>query len=54
MRINKREAVRAMYLAWLNDFGSSKKFAEYFNLTFDQAVRVIHLGRILLTRGTKL
>lgn len=51
MKITKREALRAMYLAWLNDFGSSKRFAEYFSLTFEQAVRVIHLGRILSQRA---
>lgn len=53
MNISIREKLAAMYLAWLNDFGSSKRFAECFSLTFDQAVRVIHLGRILHNRAIK-
>lgn len=51
MDMNKREILRAMYLSWFNDFGSSKSFAEYYSLTFEQAVRVIHLGRILYQKA---
>lgn len=53
MNISIRDKLKAMYLAWLNDFGTSKRFAEYFSLTFDQAVRVIHLGRILHNKDIK-
>lgn len=51
MKITIREKLAAMYLSWLNDFGTSQRFAEYFGLSFDQAVRVIHLGRIIHHRA---
>jgi hypothetical protein len=34
-----------MYLAYFNDFITVKRFAEYYNLTVDEANQVIEIGR---------
>lgn len=34
-----------LYLSWLNDFLSTEKFAEYYNLKPDRALDIIKKGR---------
>ena len=43
--INKRDLVERLYLEWVNNFISIERFAEYFNLTLEQAEKVIKVGR---------
>ena len=42
---NKRDLVERLYLEWVNNFISIERFAEYFNLTLEQAEKVIKVGR---------
>jgi len=37
----------AMYLDWVNNFLTVARFAEYYRLTINQALRVIRLGKII-------
>ena len=41
---NKRDLVERLYLEWENNFISIERFAEYFNLTLEQAKKVIKIG----------
>ena len=42
---NKRDLVERLYLEWVNNFISIKRFAEYYNMTVEQAEKVIEVGR---------
>lgn len=37
---------KKMYLSWVNDFVTLPKFAEHYNLTNEQAEKIINIGRI--------
>lgn len=48
------KATRNLYLKYLNDFITLKVFAEYFNLSIDEAATIIEIGRALNNSGVKL
>ena len=41
---NKRDLVERLYLEWVNNFISIERFAEYYNMTVEQARKVIKIG----------
>ena len=40
-----KKYLHALYLSWFNDFLSIEYFAEYYNLSLEQAIRCIDIGR---------
>ena len=42
---NKRDLVERLYLDWFNNFLTIERFAEYYNMTVEQAEKVIEVGR---------
>ena len=42
---NKRDLVERLYLDWFNNFLTIERFAEYYNMTVEQAKKVIEVGR---------
>ena len=45
------EQIEAMYLDWFNNFMSTYKFREYYNLTTSEAENIIDMGRVLNNRN---
>ena len=41
-----REAFKAAYLDWVNNFATVARFAEYHGISEDAAIDVIHYGRV--------
>ena len=42
---NKRDLVERLYLDWFNNFLTIERFAEYYNMTVEQAEKIIKVGR---------
>ena len=42
---NKRDLVERLYLDWFNNFLTIERFAEYYNMTVEQAEKVIEIGK---------
>ena len=48
-----RNKLRSMYLDWFNNFMTLTAFAEHYNITYEEARRVIGIGRKLHNEGLK-
>jgi hypothetical protein len=45
--MNTKTQIIQMYLDFVNDFITTEKFAEYYNLTTQEATIIIKAGRLL-------
>ena len=43
--MNKKDVIERMYLDWYNNFCTIERFAEYYNLSIEQAKQIINIGR---------
>jgi hypothetical protein len=48
-----KDEIKAMYLDWINNFLTVKRFAERYNLTTEQAEIIIKVGRELHESSVK-
>ncbi len=48
-----RNKLKEMYLDWFNNFMTLTAFADYYGLTYEEARRVIGIGRKLHNKGLK-
>ena len=42
--MNKKDVIERLYLDWYNNFCTSERFAEYYNLSIEQAKQIINIG----------
>lgn len=42
--MNKKDIIERMYLDWYNNFCTIERFAEYYNLSIEQARQIINIG----------
>lgn len=42
-----REQITAIYLDWRNNFVSVEGYASYYGLTYDEAMRLIEVSRMV-------
>ena len=42
--MNKKDVIERMYLDWYNNFCTIERFAEYYNLSIEQAKQIINIG----------
>jgi hypothetical protein len=45
--MNTKTQIIQMYLDFVNDFITTEKFAEYYNITTEDAIIIIKAGRLL-------
>ena len=52
--MTNRQKIEGLYIDWINNFWTVRRFAEYYGLTVAQAHRVINAGRALNHRRPTL
>lgn len=48
-----RKQLQDVYLDWLNNFVSTDRFAEYYGLTLEQAVKLLDVARDVHEKSVK-